>query len=554
MENQLKDALGDFRTFLCLTWKHLRLPAPTPLQLDIAHFLQHGGNRIMIQAFRGVGKSYITVAYVMWRLLLEPDLKIKTVSATSSFAQTLAHFCYKLLDMDIMECRRPTAKQRSSSIMFDVNGSKSSKDPSLTAVGIFGQITGHRADVVISDDIEVANNSETQGKREKLRMVQGEFGNILKPGGKIIYLGTPQTEESIYRRLPEMGYSVKIWPFEVPSDLAPYDGKFTPFMAELCSKQEPGSLVEPTRFSEEDRLIKVMQNGRAGYQLQFMLNTELSDYERYPLRFNDLIVMPVDSTNAPEKLVWAQDKDLQIPDLPNVGFDKEYFHKPWQVIGEWIPFQGSVMSIDVAGRGGHDETSYAVVKQLNGYLYVVDCGGLTTGYSNTTWETLAAIAAKHKVNTIVFETNYGDGVHLQLFKPILSKVHPCTIEEIKHTKQKELRIIDTLEPVMASHKLVIDQDLIKKDYHSCTSMYSDRNATSYMLMYQMSRITRDKGSLTHDDRLDALAMAVAYWTKYLSVDVERQMSKRQDQFLRDFMKDFWVINEPSRKYKTWLDS
>lgn len=533
-EQDIKAALADFRTFLSLAWEHLGHSKPSPVQLDIANFLQHGGDHVMVQAFRGVGKSYITAAYVVWRLLLNPDLKIKAISATTGYASNLAHFCNKLLDMDVMECRRPGPKQRSSSVSFDVKGAKTAKDPSLMSVGIFGQVTGHRADIVLADDIEVQNNSETQTQREKIRHARSEFSNILKPGGKIIYLGTPQTEESIYKDLPSRGYTVRIWPFEVPKDMSPYVGHLTPYMERLCDEKDPGYIVEP-RFTEDDRMLRIAE-GKAMYQLQYMLNTELSDLERYPLRFNDLMVMDVDPSTAPEKLVWANDPDLRHTNLPNVGFDGEYFHRPWQTIGEWTPYQGCAMSIDVAGRGGNDETAYAIVKQLNGYLYVVDVGGLTTGYSEHTWKTLATKAKDHGVNQIIFETNYGDGVHLELFKPILNRIHPCSIEEVKHTTNKENRIVDTIEPLMATHKLVIDRTLIANDYTHTKALYREKNATQYMLMYQMSRIARLKGALSHDDRLDALAMALAYWRRTIGVDVDKQMQRKQDTAMEDFFR------------------
>ena len=69
-----KDPLSDFRKFLFVIWKHLNLPDPTPVQYDIAYNLQHGDKRMIIQAFRGVGKSWITSAYVVWPLH-EPSVK-----------------------------------------------------------------------------------------------------------------------------------------------------------------------------------------------------------------------------------------------------------------------------------------------------------------------------------------------------------------------------------------------------------------------------------------------------------------------------------------------
>ena len=71
----LPEKLRDFRVFLTLVWRHLRLPDPTPLQLDIARYLQHGPDRRVIEAYRGVGKSWITSAYVVWKLRLDPHRK-----------------------------------------------------------------------------------------------------------------------------------------------------------------------------------------------------------------------------------------------------------------------------------------------------------------------------------------------------------------------------------------------------------------------------------------------------------------------------------------------
>ena len=57
---------GDFRVFLSLVWRELNLPKPTRAQLAIAEYLQHGPKRLQISAFRGVGKSWITAAFVLW--------------------------------------------------------------------------------------------------------------------------------------------------------------------------------------------------------------------------------------------------------------------------------------------------------------------------------------------------------------------------------------------------------------------------------------------------------------------------------------------------------
>ncbi|WP_270994138.1 phage terminase large subunit, partial [Listeria seeligeri] len=99
-----------------------------------------------------------------------------------------------------------------SNLAFDVGPAQPDQSPSVKSVGINGQLTGSRADTIIADDIEVPKNSMTVVQREKLAELVKEFDAVLKPGGEIIYLGTPQTEESLYNKLPERGYVIRIWP------------------------------------------------------------------------------------------------------------------------------------------------------------------------------------------------------------------------------------------------------------------------------------------------------------------------------------------------------
>ena len=60
MNDTLQLLQGDFKLFLQAMWHQLDLPSPTRAQYAIADYLQHGPKRLQIQAFRGVGKSWIT--------------------------------------------------------------------------------------------------------------------------------------------------------------------------------------------------------------------------------------------------------------------------------------------------------------------------------------------------------------------------------------------------------------------------------------------------------------------------------------------------------------
>jgi Holliday junction resolvasome RuvABC endonuclease subunit len=530
----------DFRAFLYVVWQYIDLPDPTPLQYDIARFLQSGPNKICIEAFRGVGKSFITSAYVLWRLNQNPQLKFLVVSASKSRADAFTTFTMRLIqEMPLLAHLRPRPEQRNSRIEFDVGPATADQSPSVKSVGITGQLTGSRADEIIADDVEVLNNAATADMREKLLERIKEFSAILKPlpTARTIYLGTPQTEDSIYNKLPDT-FEIRIWPAMVPTplEMEKYGDSLAPYVRKLAEKKEAGSTTDPQRFTDLDLAARQAEYGKSGFALQFMLNTSLSDTERYPLKVRDLVVMDCDISRAPMKVDWLPDYKREHKELPNLAMAGDRFFAPASHSDTFAEYTGTVMAIDPAGRG-KDETGYAVVKMLNGFLYVTKCGGFAGGYDNPTLQKLAIIAKEQQVNQIVIEANFGDGMYTSLFKPVVSKIHPCAIEEVKHSVQKERRIIDTLEPVMARHKLIFDRTLVDEDYKTAQAYDGDSRFTK-SLVYQMTRISYAKGSLKHDDRLDALSIAVNHWVENMAQDADRGISAEKNELLNKELEKF----------------
>jgi hypothetical protein len=526
---------ADFRNFAFLIWHHLGLPSPTPVQYDIARFLQHGPRRRIIMAFRGIGKSWITSAYVLWLLYRNPDHKVMVVSASADRARHFSLFCKRLIE-EIAELQhlKPRPGQRTSLEAFDVGPAQTDQSPSVKSVGITGQLTGSRADTIVADDVEVANNSDTVGKREKLAEQVKEFDAVLKPGGEVVYLGTAQTEESIYtKQLEARGYQVRIWPVRYPTQeqREKYGARLAPWITDQIFRgAAEGSPVEPTRFSDAEITERELSYGRAGFALQFMLDTALSDADRYPLRLRDLIVLPLHPKIAPVELHWGSGGDQVINDLPQVGFSGDRWHRPFMVSKEnWAPYQGVVMFIDPAGRG-KDECAYAIVAMSRGMLFLLDCKGLLGGYTDENLVKLAQAAKRWGVKTIRVESNFGDGMFLRLLQPVLQQHYPVTTEEVRSSKQKELRIIDTLEPVLNRHLLVVDEALIRQDAANYNG-HAVEKAHQYQLFWQMTHITRERGALLHDDRLDALAGAVAYWTEQLGLDHVEAAKKHREELL-----------------------
>jgi len=551
----MKHPMTDFRNFLYVTWQHLNLPHPTPVQYDIADYLQtRNEKRKIIEAFRGVGKSWITSAFVCWRLLINPQEKILVVSASKQRADDFSIFTKRLLgEMEILQHLAPTDAQRNSNIAFDVATSRASHAPSVKSVGVTGQMTGSRASLIIADDVESANNSATQTQREKLSETIKEFEAILTPDptSEIIYLGTPQTEESIYNVLAERGYKQQIWTARYPKNakqLESYGPKLAPYVADRWTEENAWTAVDPDRFDDTDLSERETSYGRSGFALQFMLDTTLSDQDKYPLKLSDLVVMDIDRDKCPVKVAWGTRTEEVINDLPNVGFTGDRFHKPLYVSDEWQDYSGTVMSIDPAGRG-KDNTGYAIVKQLNGMLYVVDAGGLPGGYSPEALSEIAKKAREHKVNEIIIESNFGDGMFSSLLKPVLSKIYPVSInpDEVRHNTQKEMRIIDSLEVIMNSHRLVVDKSLVVRD-----GRIENKN---HQLFYQMTRLTRQKGALLHDDAIDALAIACKYWTEALERDTDSALedykTEWRDNELKKFMESAGQLGS-SEVYDKWV--
>jgi len=510
----------------------------------MAEWLQHGPDKLVIEAFRGVGKSWVTAAYTCWLLVNDPQINIMVVSASKTRADDFSTFVLRLIhEVPILQHLIPRDSQRSSKISFDVAPARANQSPSVKSVGITGQLTGSRADVIIADDIEVTGNSATQGMRDKLKELTKEFSAILKPepSSKIIYLGTPQTEQSIYNALPERGYEIRIIPAKYPNEAqqARYGNRLGKFIIEdLASNPHLAGQPVCTRFGEHTLLEKLAEYGQAGFALQFMLDTSLADADRYPLKLHDLIVMDLDNKLAPIDMAWSNDRSLIVEDVPSVGFDGDRFYKPFMVAkDDWQPYAGTVMAIDPSGRGG-DETTWAIVSILNGRLFLLDAGGDRRGYEEAVLEMLANRAKDYHVNEVIIEPNFGDGMFNKLLSPVMARIYPCKISDSERSRgQKEMRIVDTLEPVMNQHRLVVDRKLIERDFKS-TEVYVPEHQNRYRLFYQMTRITRDRGSLIKDDRIDALALAVHYWTSSLARDTDKAAEQTREKLLEADLRHF----------------
>ena len=541
--NTLDLLRGDFKLFLQALWAELDLPNPTRAQYAIADYLQHGPKRLQIQAFRGVGKSWITGAFVLWTLFNDAEKKIMIISASKERADNMSIFLQKLIIETpwLVHMRPKSDDSRWSRVSFDILCSPH-QAPSVKSVGITGQLTGSRADLMILDDIEVPGNSMTEMMREKLLQLCTEAESILTPkeDSRIMYLGTPQTTFTVYKRLAERSYKPFVWPARYPRKTSNYEGLLAPQLVEDIENGADKWNPTDDRFDNDDLIEREASMGRSNFMLQFMLDTSLSDADKFPLKCADLIVTSVNPKSAPESVIWCSDPQNVIKELPTVGLPGDYFYSPMQLQGEWDSYTETICSVDPSGRGS-DETTAAYLSQRNGILYLHEMRAYRDGYSDNTLLDILKGCKKYEVSKLVVETNFGDGLVSELFRKHLQQTNQrVDVEEVRATVRKEDRIIDSLEPVLNQHRLVVDKSVIEWDFKSNPDEAPERRLM-YMLFYQMSRMCREKGAVKHDDRIDCLAQGVQYFTDAMGISAQEAIKERKrmewNQMLEEFIDD-----------------
>lgn len=515
------------------------------MQADILRFLFNGHKYRMIMAQRGQAKTTLTAIYCAFMLIHKPHYRIIVFSQNAKRAKEIAGWVIKIFNaMPILECLRPDkyAGDRSSIESFDIHWlfRGNDKSPSVACYSIESGAQGARADIIIADDIESLQNSRTTTGRDWLMEQTLEFESI-NQYGDIIYLGTPQSVESIYNWLPSRGYKVRIWTGRYPSQeqMYYYGDKLAPIIANDIKKDPSlqlggglegnwGQATCPEMYDNDLLNEKELAQGKAKFMLQFMLNTGLSDADRYPLKLSDLIVTSFNKERGQVMPIWNQASTCLWEGAPKFGTRKtDVFYYPMQVEYDMEGFERTIMYIDPAGGGKNgDETAYSIIKLMGTCIYIYDIGAVAGGYGEDALMLLVAAAQNANCKEVFIENNYGNGAHVAAIKPYFERQWPVKLEPVQESGQKELRIIDSLEPVLSTHRLIVRPEVIQKDWDSVQA-YSAEKRLSFSLFYQLANITRERDCLKHDDRLDALAGAVRQIVENLDYDQKRVVMQRQ---------------------------
>lgn len=532
--------VNNIKEFVKYVFWYLNLPCPTKDQLYIAVYIKNGvrdKEPSMLEAQRGLGKSLITEIVVMWLLRRNRDEKIVVVSATAGRSESFVNFCVALIDrIPLLNSLKPQGRDRQSTKKLDVGGRTPDDSPSIAAFGVFSAKTGSRASILIYDDVEIPENSDTAQKREKILAGVRDTANL---GISNVFtetcICTPQSSESVYDTLKnEDGFRRTIIPAEYPDDISVYEGDLAKHITARIKRNPSVVGLNTDPRQNLAHLAKQKMKGKARYKLHYMLDTTMSDAERYPLKLADLIVMDIDNNEAPTRIEYGSEKKLTLYDIKHKGFRGDYLFQPRFINEQREPYTGKVMHVDPAGRGT-DETSYSVSGVLAGKIFLLDFGGVKGGYEEETLRQLADIAISLNVNEIVVESNFGDGAFTELLKPVVSEMSKAKdgksilISEIRSTQQKEKRIVEALEPVMMQHRLVVSKRALIKD--------QDKKS-DYSFTYQMTHVTEARGSLKHDDIIDVVAMNVAYWVKNLAQNQKDQAKYYEEERIKKSLEKF----------------
>lgn len=527
------------------------------IQDEIGEYLENGPDYLMVQAQRGQAKTTITAIFAVWCLIHDTQLRILIISAGEKQANEISTLIVRMIErVEILWPLKPDPSMgdRTAVDAFDINWQlkRIDKSPSVACFGIKGNAQGKRADLLIADDVESAINSDTQVKREQLLQLTRDFTSM-NTDGRIIYLGTPQSTDSIYNTLPGRGFAVRVWPGRLPNaaQIEHYGETLAPSVREMALAHpelttgygldgQQGIPLDP-RIGEDILVRKEMDQGPAYFQLQHMLLTALMDAMRFPLKTANIILARFDMKALPMTITRGFGGAQQVTRA--VGSKKFTFSLPLDTSKDVRAASQKFTYIDPAGGGKNgDETGVAHGGLLNSTVYVRNVTGFPGGYEQDKLEALARSVLAFEPDTVFIEKNFGYGAFKEVFWPVLSRIYegagkkPPAAADDMVSGQKERRIIDTLEPVLGRGALVLHEDVLT-DESLTLARYDLRSRYTYSLFHQLALITYEKDSLIHDDRLDAVEGLVRKLVAGLMVDSQKAIEEARNAEVMAWMRN-----------------
>ncbi len=393
-----------------------------------------GDKQLAMLVFRDAGKSTICGLYCAWQLLRDPNTRILVLAAEHQLACKMTRNIRRVLELHPATTHLlPKKKDLWAADQLTIRRDLVQRDPSVLARGISSNITGARADVIICDDVEVPNTSETAGKRDILRQRLRELSFILTPGGIQIFIGTPHHFYSIY--------SVRAHP-EI-DEHSPFLNNFKRLTLPIFD--EHGRSRWPERFST-DEIDKIRsQGGPAKFKSQMLLE---------PSHVSKVRLDPELLRSYDGDLTRSFANGLQIL---RIGPNEIQAAQCW-----WDPAFGH------AGSGDSSVVAAVYLDRQNQYylhdILYIDVSDLSQGQDEATASCTHVIEflKRNHLRSIGIETN-GIGKFLPslLRREIRRQGVRVTVREQTSSRPKSARILEAFDPILSARRLHIHRQVQK---------------------------------------------------------------------------------------------
>lgn len=449
-----------------IIWNKLQNQTTPAVHIKIACWCEQmwkeGNKQLLLMAFRACGKSTLVGLFCAWLLYSNPSLRIMVLAAEEMLARKMVRNVKRIIEKHpLTRDLRPNSPDQWASDRFTVKRDLELRDPSMLSRGVFSNITGTRADVIICDDVEVPNTCATVEKRKELRERLKEIEFILGANGTQFYVGTPHTYFTLYAEEPRA---------EIGEDI-PFLHGFARLLIPI--RDAHGESAWPERFDDQSIREMETRSGPAHFSSQMMLQ---------PRNIADCHLNPANLCRYDDALEY-----------------KEIDRKPQLSLGNKRLVSGSAWWDPAFGNGADNSVCAIVFTDEDGHRYLHRMlyipkrkGSEETDEATRQCLLIAQLLGECHITHIGIEIN-GLGRFLPgiLRNVLRSKNLPVAIREISSRQPKNLRILEAFDAPMAANMLHVHRSVLHTPFATEMAEWSP---------------TRQNGQ---DDGLDAAAGAIS---------------------------------------------
>lgn len=225
---------------------------------------------VCLLAPRGHGKSTIVEGYIIWRILIDPSIRILIITVNQNKAEEMMSFISHHLEhnkkiKEIFGEQKSSLWSRSKLRVKNRGGGIIHKEPTLQVLGVTSSQVSSHYDIILLDDVCDRKNVQTPGRRKALvDWYNTELLEMLEPGGKILNIATKWHEADLHSYLASKK-------------------DFVSKTYKAIVDEEKQISLWPERFSYDD-LVKLRDEhiGKVAFQMQYQ--NEITQTEDSPIK------------------------------------------------------------------------------------------------------------------------------------------------------------------------------------------------------------------------------------------------------------------------------